>query len=182
MKVIILVLVLLSSFIHSIQSLGHRKAQLFRQTTRNLFPADVRVTSLSRSRLQRRQLHIYEQVQRIVRTSLAAIDGDGMDLYFDSEEDELQHSVSSSNSGSSNSAESTGRRDPLQIGSRERNQLDEIRRAATDREAIDYSKLKEDDPLFLDMPWPVERGPETAAFARHFQWKRSLSDAERTLL
>jgi hypothetical protein len=45
--------------------------------------------------------------------------------------------------------------------------------------AIDYTQLKSDDPRFLDMPWPTEAGPESAAFARHMQWKRRLSDGER---
>jgi len=48
-----------------------------------------------------------------------------------------------------------------------------------DTTPIDFTKLKSDDPLFLDMPWPKESGPESAAFARHMQWKRRLSDGER---
>ena len=44
----------------------------------------------------------------------------------------------------------------------------------------DYENLAPDDPLFLDMSWPVERNAESAAFARHIQWKRRLSDGERT--
>ena len=43
----------------------------------------------------------------------------------------------------------------------------------------DWTSLEPDDPLFLDMPWPTESGPESAAFARHVQWKRRLSDGER---
>lgn len=45
---------------------------------------------------------------------------------------------------------------------------------------INYNELTDDDPLFLDMPWPTQSGPESAAFARHMQWKRKLSDGERT--
>lgn len=48
-----------------------------------------------------------------------------------------------------------------------------------DREYPDFEKLAPDDPLFLDMPWPSERGPAASAFARHLQWKRRLSDGER---
>ena len=47
------------------------------------------------------------------------------------------------------------------------------------REYPDYANLKPDDPLFLDMPWPRESGPEASAYARHIQWKRRLSDGER---
>lgn len=47
------------------------------------------------------------------------------------------------------------------------------------REYPDYANLKPDDPLFLDMPWPRESGPESSAYARHIQWKRRLSDGER---
>lgn len=46
---------------------------------------------------------------------------------------------------------------------------------------IDYEALKSDDPLFLDMPWPSESGPGSAAFARHMQWKRQLNDGESAL-
>jgi hypothetical protein len=46
---------------------------------------------------------------------------------------------------------------------------------------IDYSKLSTDDPLFLNMPWPTSIGPESSAFARHFAWKRGLSDGESKL-
>lgn len=42
-----------------------------------------------------------------------------------------------------------------------------------------FKDLKVDDPLFLDMPWPTEASEESSAFARHFQWKRKLSDGER---
>jgi len=41
-----------------------------------------------------------------------------------------------------------------------------------DRDYPDFSKLEPDDPLFLDMPWPREVGPESSAFAKHMQWKR----------
>ena len=47
------------------------------------------------------------------------------------------------------------------------------------REYPDYANLKPDDPLFLDMPWPREAGPEASAYAKHLQWKRRLSDGER---
>lgn len=47
------------------------------------------------------------------------------------------------------------------------------------RDAPDWESLEPDDPLFLDMPWPEERGPDASAFARHMQWKRSLTDQER---
>lgn len=49
-----------------------------------------------------------------------------------------------------------------------------------DRDVPDYEKLSPDDPLFLDMSWPVERNAESSAFARHIQWKRRLSNSERT--
>jgi hypothetical protein len=47
-----------------------------------------------------------------------------------------------------------------------------------ERDTPDYEKLSPDDPLFLDMSWPTERGPEASAFAKHIQWKRRLSDGE----
>ena len=47
------------------------------------------------------------------------------------------------------------------------------------RDAPDWEKLEPDDPLFLDMPWPEEKGPESSAFAKHMQWRRSLTDQER---
>jgi len=47
---------------------------------------------------------------------------------------------------------------------------------------LDYTSMKPNDPRFLDMPWPVEAGPEASAFGRHMQWKRSLSDGEREFL
>lgn len=53
------------------------------------------------------------------------------------------------------------------------------RLSAEELAKIDFSKLKADDPLFLDMPWPTEVGPEASAFARHMQWRRRLSDGER---
>jgi len=49
-----------------------------------------------------------------------------------------------------------------------------------DRDYPDFANLKPDDPLFLDMPWPKEAGPEASAFAKHMQWRRRLSDGERT--
>jgi hypothetical protein len=42
----------------------------------------------------------------------------------------------------------------------------------------DFTTLSPDDPLFLDMPWPTERGPEATAFTKHLMWKRKLSDGE----
>lgn len=48
----------------------------------------------------------------------------------------------------------------------------------TQQEDVDYTILDVDSPLFLDMPWPSEAGPLSAAFARHMQWKRKLSDGE----
>lgn len=48
-----------------------------------------------------------------------------------------------------------------------------------EREYPDFEKLEPSDPMFLDMPWPTERGPAASAFARHLQWKRRLSDGER---
>jgi hypothetical protein len=53
---------------------------------------------------------------------------------------------------------------------------------ATNSDDTDYTILSPDDPKFLDMPWPTESGPESAAFARHMQWKRGLSDGERKTL
>ena len=47
---------------------------------------------------------------------------------------------------------------------------------------VDYASLKPDDPHFLDMAWPTENGPESTAFAKHMQWRRSLSDGERTCI
>jgi hypothetical protein len=49
-----------------------------------------------------------------------------------------------------------------------------------EREYPDFANLPPDDPLFLDMPWPTEAGPEASAFGRHMQWRRSLTDGERT--
>jgi hypothetical protein len=43
----------------------------------------------------------------------------------------------------------------------------------------DIANWKQDDPRFLDLPWPEKAGPDTMAFAKHLQWKRSLSDGER---
>jgi hypothetical protein len=54
--------------------------------------------------------------------------------------------------------------------------------ASASNHDIDYTALSSDDPLFLDMPWPTESGPESAAFARHMQWKRGLSDGERKII
>ncbi len=48
----------------------------------------------------------------------------------------------------------------------------------TNNEYPDFTKLAPNDPLFLDMGWPTEKGPESAAFARHIQWRRRLSDHE----
>ena len=47
------------------------------------------------------------------------------------------------------------------------------------RDAPNFEELKPNDPLFLDMGWPSEKGPEASAYARHLQWKRSLTDSER---
>jgi hypothetical protein len=47
------------------------------------------------------------------------------------------------------------------------------------RDAPDWLELEPDDPLWLDMEWPTEAGPESSAYARHLQWKRSLKDGER---
>jgi hypothetical protein len=44
---------------------------------------------------------------------------------------------------------------------------------------IDYTSFEPNDPRFLDMPHPTERGPDSVAYARHMQWKRQLSDRER---
>ena len=46
-------------------------------------------------------------------------------------------------------------------------------------ESVDFSKLKPNDPIFLDMNWPTESGPISAAYSRHIQWKRKLTDFER---
>ncbi len=47
------------------------------------------------------------------------------------------------------------------------------------RDYPDFVNLKVDDPLWLDMPWPTEAGPEATAYRKHLQWKRKLSDGER---
>ena len=46
-------------------------------------------------------------------------------------------------------------------------------------EDIDITQLKPDDPRFLGLPWPNRAGPEAAAYSKHIQWRRSLSDGER---
>lgn len=51
---------------------------------------------------------------------------------------------------------------------------------ANNLEDIDYDNLKVDDPIFLDMDWPTEAGPQATAFARHMAWRRQLADVERT--
>ena len=48
-----------------------------------------------------------------------------------------------------------------------------------ERDYPDYPSLAPDDPLFIDMPWPSEAGPEASAFGKHMQWRRALSDGER---
>lgn len=48
-----------------------------------------------------------------------------------------------------------------------------------ERDYPDFVNLKVDDPLWLDMPWPTEAGPEATAYRKHLQWKRKLSDGER---
>ena len=48
-----------------------------------------------------------------------------------------------------------------------------------ERDVPDWASLKPEDPLFLDMPWPTEAGPDATAFARHMQWRRRLTDGER---
>lgn len=50
---------------------------------------------------------------------------------------------------------------------------------AIKRDYPDFASLQPDDPLFLDMAWPTQAGPEASAFARHMQWRRGLSDGER---
>ena len=47
------------------------------------------------------------------------------------------------------------------------------------RDYPDFASLAPDDPLFIDMPWPSEAGPEASAFGRHMQWRRGLTDGER---
>lgn len=47
------------------------------------------------------------------------------------------------------------------------------------RELPDFATLEPNDPLFLDMPWPTEKGPAATAFAKHMQWRRRLTDGER---
>ena len=47
------------------------------------------------------------------------------------------------------------------------------------RDRPDFTKLKPNDPMFLDMQWPEKSGPEATAYAAHMQWKRRLSDSER---
>lgn len=47
------------------------------------------------------------------------------------------------------------------------------------RTSVDITELEPSDPRFLDFPWPDKAGPESSAFAKHLQWKRSLSDGER---
>lgn len=43
---------------------------------------------------------------------------------------------------------------------------------------VDFSTLKQDDPLFLDLSWSDMEGPKAEAYLRHIQWKRRLSDGE----
>lgn len=62
----------------------------------------------------------------------------------------------------------------LQLFPRAKQTVPEVERACPD-----FAKLKPDDPLWLDMAWPTEAGPEASAYARHLQWKRRLSDGER---
>lgn len=47
------------------------------------------------------------------------------------------------------------------------------------RDLPDFTKLQPNDPLFLDMQWPEESGPEATAYAKHLTWKRRLTDSER---
>ena len=54
-----------------------------------------------------------------------------------------------------------------------------VRESEIERDVPDWASLKPDDPLFLDMPWPTEAGPDATAFARHMQWRRRLTDGER---
>lgn len=46
-------------------------------------------------------------------------------------------------------------------------------------EKIDYTKLPPHDPRFVDMPYPTEGGPLSAAYARHMLWRRKLNDGDR---
>jgi hypothetical protein len=46
------------------------------------------------------------------------------------------------------------------------------------RDYPDFANLEPNDPLFLDMPWPTDAGPEASAFGKHMQWRRGLSDGE----
>lgn len=48
-----------------------------------------------------------------------------------------------------------------------------------DRDLPDFTTLKPNDPLFLDMAWPSARSPAASAFAKHLQWRRALTDGER---
>lgn len=48
----------------------------------------------------------------------------------------------------------------------------------TDYSNIDFDNVRVDDPIFLDMGWPEERGAFANAFVRHMAWKRKLSDRE----
>ena len=48
-----------------------------------------------------------------------------------------------------------------------------------ERNVPNWLELDVDDPLWLDMEWPTEASPESSAYARHLQWKRSLPDGER---
>ena len=44
---------------------------------------------------------------------------------------------------------------------------------------IDFINLPPDSYVFHGVGWPTEAGPHATAFARHIQWKRKLTDAER---
>lgn len=46
-------------------------------------------------------------------------------------------------------------------------------------EKIDYTKLPPHDARFVDMPYPTEAGPLSAAYARHMLWRRKLNDGDR---
>jgi hypothetical protein len=46
-------------------------------------------------------------------------------------------------------------------------------------EISDYDEMLPNDPRFLVMNAPKEHGKAASAYARHFRWKRSLTNQER---
>jgi len=58
-------------------------------------------------------------------------------------------------------------------------QLKSVHNKFNNLDEVDFESLKVDDPIFLDMDWPVEAGAPATAFAKHMAWRRQLADVER---